>query len=114
MEDEKNLVENIRKDYMYVLKKQRELHALEECDNIEEVLFARVKRALDLSDLMKATRLNIKRTMRILNKYAKDNKKELEVKKLLKKQEEEIIMIESRYVAAMVELDCQPFFRQFL
>ena len=104
MEDEKILAENIRKEYMYVLKKQRELHAFEECDNIEEVLFARVRRALDLSDLMKETRLNFKRTRKILNKYAKDYKKEIDVKKLLKKQEEELIMIESRYVESMVEL----------
>lgn len=104
MEDEKNLAENIRKEYMYVLKKQRELHAFEECDNIEEVLFARVRRALDLSDLMKETRLNFKRTRKILNKYAKDYKKEIDVKKLLKKQEEELIMIERRYVESMVEL----------
>ena len=79
MEEEKKLAENIRKDYMYVLKKQRELHAFEECDNIEEVLFARVKRSLDLSDLMNATRLNFKRTRKILNKYAKEYKKEIDV-----------------------------------
>ncbi len=104
MEEEKNIKYDTREEIMAFLKKQREVYAIEECENIEQVLYDRVRRVLDLRDLMKETRLNFKRTKKILNKYAKPSKKELDVKKLLKKQEEEIIMIEGRYVASMVDL----------
>ena len=75
---------------MAFLKREREIHTIEECDNIGLTMFDRVRKVLDLRDLMKETRLNFKRVRKILNKYAKESKKEHDVKKLLKKQEEEI------------------------
>ena len=93
-----------RDEIMAFLKREREIHTIEECDNIGLTMFDRVRKVLDLRDLMKETRLNFKRVRKILNKYAKESKKEHDVKKLLKKQEEEITMIESRYVASMLDL----------
>jgi hypothetical protein len=102
--EEENIKYDTRDEIMAFLKRQREIHTIEECDNIEQIMFDRVRKVLDFRDLMKETRLNFKRTRKLLNKYAKESKKELDVKKLLKKQEEEIEMIESRYVASMIDL----------
>ena len=102
--EEENIKYDTRDEIMAFLKRQREIHTIEECDNIEQIMFDRVRKVLDFRDLMKETRLNFKRTRKLLNKYAKERKKELDVKKLLKKQEEEIEMIESRYVASMIDL----------
>lgn len=104
MEEEKSVFDYTEKDFLVFIKKQREVYVLEEFENLKQILTDRVKRVLDLRDLMKATRTNFKRTRQILNKYAKTMKRESDVKKLLKKQEDEIIMIESRYVASMVDL----------
>lgn len=104
MEEEKSVFDYTEKDFIVFIKKQREIYVLEEFENLKQILTDRVRRALDLRDLMKATRTNFKRTRRILNKYAKPMKKEIDVRKLLKKQEDEIIMIESRYVASIVDL----------
>lgn len=53
---------------------------------------------------MKAAKANYKKTKRMINKYARTMKKEKDIKRLLKNQEEELTMIESRYVASMVDL----------
>lgn len=100
----KKLIDCTNDELIDFIKKSREIYSLEESDNIEQILTDRVRRTLDLRDIMKATRANHKRTRRIINKYIKPMKKEADVKKLLKKQDEEIIIIESRYVASMVDL----------
>lgn len=104
MEEEKSVFDYTEKDFLVFIKKQREVYLLEEFENLKQILTDRIKRVLDLRDLMKATRTNFKRTRKILNKYAKTMKKESDVRKLLKKQEDEIIAIESRYVASIVDL----------
>ena len=101
---EKNLIDYTKEELIDFIKKSREIYSLEESDNIEQILTDRVRRTLDLRDIMKATRANHKRARRIINKYIKPMKKEADVKKLLKKQDEEVIIIESRYVASMVDL----------
>lgn len=101
---EKNLIDYTKEELIEFIKKSREIYSLEESDSIEQILTDRVRRTLDLRDIMKATRANHKRTRRIINKYIKPMKKEADVKKLLKKQDEEVIIIESRYVASMVDL----------
>lgn len=101
---EKNLIDYTKEELIEFIKKSREIYSLEESDSIEQMLTDRVRRTLDLRDIMKATRANHKRTRRIINKYIKPMKKEADVKKLLKKQDEEVIIIESRYVASMVDL----------
>ena len=53
---------------------------------------------------MKVAKGNYKKTKRMINKYAKSIKKEKDIKKLFKNQEEELNMIESRYVMSMVDL----------
>lgn len=101
---EKNLIDYTKEELIEFIKKSREIYSLEESDSIEQILTDRVRRTLDLRDIMKATRANHKRSRRIINKYIKPMKKEADVKKLLKKQDEEVIIIESRYVASMVDL----------
>lgn len=101
---EKNLIDYTKEELIEFIKKSREIYSLEESDSIEQILTDRVRRTLDLRDIMKATRANHKRTRRIINKYIKPMKKEADIKKLLKKQDEEVIIIESRYVASMVDL----------
>ena len=78
--EEENIKYDTRDEIMAFLKRQREIHTIEECDNIEQIMFDRVRKVLDFRDLMKETRLNFKRTRRLLNKYAKESKKELDVK----------------------------------
>ncbi len=61
MEEEKSVFDYTEKDFIVFIKKQREIAVLEEFDNLKQILTDRVKRALDLRDLMKATRTNFKR-----------------------------------------------------
>ena len=104
MKEENNLFKYTQKDLIGLLKKQREEYALEEYFNIEENLLNKIKRALDLRDLMKITKTNLSKTRKNINKYAKYCKRETDIKKLIEKQKEEILMIESRYVSAIVDL----------
>ena len=104
MKEENNLFKYTQKDLIGLLKKQREEYALEEYFNIEENLVYKVKRALDLRDLMKITKTNLSKTRKNINKYAKYYKRETDMKRLIEKQKEEIFMIESRYVSAIFDL----------
>ena len=104
MKEENNLFKYTQKDLIGLLKKQREEYALEEYFNIEENLVYKVKRALDLRDLMKITKTNLSKTRKNINKYAKYYKRETDIKRLIEKQKEEIFMIESRYVSAIFDL----------
>lgn len=101
---EKKLIDCTQEELINFIKKQREIYALEECDNLELILTDRVRRVLDLRDIMKTTRANHKRNRKIINKYIKPMKKEADIRKILKKQEDEVVIVESRYVAAMVDL----------
>ena len=49
------------------LKKSREIHSLEEYDYVEQIITDRVRRVLDLRDVLKDSNLNCKRTRRIIN-----------------------------------------------
>ena len=104
MKEENNLFKYTQKDLIGLLKKQREEYALEEYFNIEENLLNKIKRALDLRDLKKSATFNLRKTRKSINKYAKYCKRETDIKKLIEKQKEEILMIESRYVSAIVDL----------
>ena len=104
MKEEKNILNYTQKDFITFIKQQRDEYALEEYMNLEENLINRVKRTLDLRDLMKSTRANLRKTGKIINKYAKHYKKEIDVKKLIEKQQEQINKIESRYVSSIVDL----------
>ena len=78
---EKNLIDYTKEELIEFIKKSREIYSLEESDSIEQILTDRVRRTLDLRDIMKATRANHKRSRRIINKYIKPMKKEAEVKR---------------------------------
>ncbi len=104
MKEEKNIFNYTQKDFITLIKKQREEYALEEYFNIEENLLNKIKRALDLRDLKKSATFNLRKTRKSINKYAKYYKRETDIKKLIEKQKEEILMIESRYVSAIVDL----------
>lgn len=104
MKEENNLFKYTQKDLIGLLKKQREEYALEEYFNIEENLLNKIKRALDLRDLKKSATFNLRKTRKSINKYAKYYKRETDIKRLIEKQKEEIFMIESRYVSAIVDL----------
>lgn len=104
MKEEKNIFNYTQKDFITLIKKQREEYALEEYFNIEENLLNKIKRALDLRDLKKSATFNLRKTRKSINKYAKYCKRKTDIKKLIEKQKEEILMIESRYVSAIVDL----------
>ena len=65
---------------------QRKIYALKEYQSMRTDLLDRVKRTLDIRNLMKITMSNHKRVRRDINKYAKPYKKETDTKKLLKKR----------------------------
>lgn len=104
MEEEKKNLEFTNEELINFLHTQRKLACMEEYYLIREDLLDRVKRALDLKDLMKITISNNRRTRRILNKYAKPCMKEADTRKLLKKQQLEEDMIGVRYVSSVMEL----------
>ena len=51
--EEENIKYDTREEIMAFLKRQREIHTIEECDNIEQIMFDRVRKVLDFRDLMK-------------------------------------------------------------
>ena len=104
MKEEKNIFNYTQKDFITLIKKQREEYALEEYFNIEKNLLNKIKRALDLRDLKKSATFNLRKTRKSINKYAKYYKRETDIKRLIEKQKEEIFMIESRYVSAIFDL----------
>lgn len=104
MEEVKNLKDFTNEEFIVFIKKAREIYAIEECENIEQILCDRVRKVLDFSDLMKLAKANYKKSKRIINKYAKPMKKEKDIKRLLRNQENELDAIENRYVASMVDL----------
>ena len=55
---------------------QRRIYALEEYQLMRTDLLDKVKRILDLRDLIKETMSNHKKVRRIINKYAKSIKKD--------------------------------------
>ena len=65
---------------------QRKIYALKEYQSMRTDLLDRVKRTLDIRNLMKITMSNHKWVRRVINKYAKPYKKETDTKKLLKKR----------------------------
>ena len=101
---EKELINFTNDELIDFIKKSREIHSLEEYDYVEQIITDRVRRVLDLRDVLQDSNLNHKRTRRIINKYIKPMKKEVDVKKLLKNQNEDINEIEVRYLAAMIDL----------
>lgn len=104
MEEEKNILDFTQDELIRFIQMQRRIYALEEYQSMKTNLLDRVKRILDLRDLMKITMSNHKRVRRVINKYAKLCKKEADTKKLLKKQELEENMIGARYVSSVMNL----------
>lgn len=104
MEEEKNVLEFTQDELIKYIQMQRKIYSLEEYQSMKTDLLDRVKRVLDLRDLMKITMYNHKRVRRVINKYAKPCKKEADIKKLLKKQELEENMIGARYVSSVMNL----------
>lgn len=104
MEEEKNILDFTQDELIRFIQMQRRIYALEEYQSMKTNLLDRVKRILDLRDLMKITMSNHKRVRRVINKYANPCKKEADTKKLLKKQELEENMIGARYVSSVMNL----------
>ena len=104
MEEEKNILDFTQDEMIKYIQTQRRIYALEEYQSMKTDLLDRVKRTLDLRDLMKITMSNHKRVRRIINKYAKPCKKEADTRKLLKKQKLEENMIGTRYVSSVMDL----------
>lgn len=104
MEEEKSILDFTQDELIRFIQMQRRIYALEEYQSMKINLLDRVKRILDLRDLMKITMSNHKRVRRVINKYAKPCKKEADTKKLLKKQELEENMIGARYVSSVMNL----------
>lgn len=104
MEEEKSVLEFTQEELIRYIQMQRRIYALEEYQSMRTDLLDRVKRILDLRDLMKITMSNHKRVRKVINKYAKPCKKEADIKKLLKKHELEENMVGTRYVSSVMNL----------
>lgn len=104
MEEEKNILDFTQEELIKYIQMQRKIYVLDEYQLMRTDLLDRVKRILDLRDLMKISISNHKRTRRVINKYAKPCKKEADTRKLLKKQELEENMIGTRYVSSVMDL----------
>lgn len=104
MEEEKNILDFTQEELIRFIQMQRRIYDLEEYQSMKTNLLDRVKRILDLRELMKITMSNHKRVRRVINKYAKPCKKEADTKKLLKKQDLEENMIGARYVSSVMNL----------
>lgn len=104
MKEEKNILDFTQEELIKYIKMQRKIYVLDEYQSMRTDLLDRVKRILDLRDLMKISISNNRRTRRVINKYAKPCKKEADTRKLLKKQELEENMIGTRYVSSVMDL----------
>ena len=103
-EEEKGIFDFTEDELMKYIQMQRRIYALEEYQLMRTDLLDRVKRTLDLRDLIKETMSNHKRVRKIINKYAKSCKKEPDTKKLFKKLDLEANMIGARYVSSVMNL----------
>lgn len=97
IEEKKNL-EFTNEELIEFIHTQRKMMCMEEYYLIRKDLLDKVKRVLDLRDLVKITASNHKKTRKIINKYAKQSRKESDTKKLFKKQQVEEEMIATRYL----------------
>ena len=104
MEQEKNLLDFTQEELFRYIQMQRRIYALEEYQLMKTDLLNKVKRVLDFRDLIKITESNCKKTRKIINKYAKQYKKESDTKKLFKKQEVEEEFIGNRHLFAVMDL----------
>lgn len=104
MEQEKNLLNFTQEELFRYIQMQRRIYALEEYQLMKTDLLNKVKRVLDFRDLIKITESNCKKTRKIINKYAKQCKKESDTKKLFKKQEVEEEFIGNRHLFAVMDL----------
>ena len=104
MEQEKNLLNFTQEELFRYIQMQRRIYALEEYQLMKTDLLNKVKRVLDFRDLIKITESNCKKTRKIINKYAKQSRKELDTKKLFKKQQVEEEMIATRYLHSVMGL----------
>ena len=84
MEQEKNLLNFTQEELFRYIQMQRRIYALEEYQLMKTDLLNKVKRVLDFRDLIKITESNCKKTRKIINKYAKQCKKELNFTSTLK------------------------------
>ena len=103
IEEKKNL-EFTNEELIEFVHTQRRMMCMEEYYLIRKDLLDKVKRVLDLRDLVKITASNHKKTRKIINKYAKQSRKESDTKKLFKKQQLEEEMIATRYLHSVMGL----------
>ena len=95
IEEKKNL-EFTNEELIEFIHTQRKMMCMEEYYLIRKDLLDKVKRVLDLRDLVKITASNHKKTRKIINKYAKQSRKESDTKKLFKKQQVDLKRIAFR------------------
>ena len=103
IEEKKNL-EFTNEELIEFIHTQRKMMCMEEYYLIRKELLDKVKRVLDLRDLVKITASNHKKTRKIINKYAKQSRKESDTKKLFKKQQVKEEMIATRYLHSVMGL----------
>ena len=104
MIEEKENLEFTNEELIEFIHTQRRMMCMEEYYLIRKDLLNKVKRVLDLRDLVKITASNHKKTRKIINKYAKQSRKESDTKKLFKKQQVEEEMIATRYLHSVMGL----------
>ena len=103
--EQEQRVFDLTEDELYdFFQTQQKIHMLEEYQILNADLLNRVRRVLDLKDIMKEETSNHKRMKKAINKYAKQYKKEEYVKNLLKrlKKEEDVIAI--KYISSVMDL----------
>lgn len=102
--EKKRITDFTQDELMRYIETQRKNYAFYEYQLIKTNLLDKVKRILDLRDLMKATICIHKKTKRLINKYTKVYNKKSDEGKLLRKQENEENTIIAKYISSVMDL----------
>lgn len=104
MEETKNVDEFEINELLKCNQMMRRIYWLEEYHLMRHDLLDKVKRILDLRNLMDMTKANDRRIRKVINKYAKPCKKEKDTKKMIKKEEDILRFIGNNYISAVKDL----------
>ena len=101
MKEEINLT---KKELVELIAQERRLNCMEEYHIVRKELLYKVERILDLRDVFKAAKSNNRKTKKIINKYAKNYKKEKDIRKIIENVENQEIAVSDSYISAVFDL----------
>jgi hypothetical protein len=104
MEEKRNFDEFTTEELLRCIQTERRIFWLEEYHLIRHDLLDKVKRTLDLKNIMDMTLSNDKRVRNVINKYAKPCKREKDTKKMFKKLEDMESYIGRAYVDSVMDI----------